>query len=71
MYYAGTYLLHQSLLVSGEEDEEDFIDDYEGEDEDLMAWLENMPVDEQTSKGKKQPEGKVIQMFGEKKGKKK
>ena len=71
LYYAGTYLLHQSLLVSGEEDEGDFIDDYEGEDENLMAWLENMPVDEQTSKGKKQPEGKVIQMFGEKKGKKK
>ena len=71
LYYAGTYLLHQSLLVSGEEDEEDFIDDYAGDEEDLMAWLENMPVDEQTSKEKKQPEGKVIQMFGEKKGKKK
>jgi len=66
LYYAGTYLLHQSLLVSGEEDEEDFISD----DEDLMSWLENMPVDGQASKGEKQPEGKVIPMFGEKKGKK-
>ena len=70
LYYAGTYLLHQSLLVSGEEDD-DFIGDYEGDDEDLMAWLENMPVDGQDSKGKKQPDGKVIPMFGEKKGKKK
>ena len=71
LYYAGTYLLHQSLLVSEEEDDEDFIGDYEGDDEDLMAWLENMPVDGQDSKEEKQPDGKVIQMFGEKKGKKK
>ena len=71
LYYAGTYLLHQSLLVSEEEDDEDFIGGYEGDDEDLMAWLENMPVDGQDSKEEKQPDGKVIQMFGEKKGKKK
>ena len=63
---AGTWLLHQSLMVSGEEN---FIGDYEGDD-DLTAWFENQPADEQPLKEKKQPDGKVVQLFDKKNGKK-
>ena len=72
LYYAGTYLLHQSLMVSGEED--DYVDEEDYSEQELeaeLARLEETFGDLIKEEKKKQPDGKVIQMFDQKKGKKK
>lgn len=72
LYYAGTYLLHQALMAAGEED--DYVDDEDYSEEELeaeLARLEETFGDLIKEEKKKQPDGKVVQLFGEKKGKKK
>ena len=75
LFYAASYLITEARTV--EELEE--IDEDDGEDEPIdeedyykiLAELEDTFGELIRKEEKKQPEGKVIQMFGEKKGKKK
>jgi hypothetical protein len=63
---AGTWLLHQSLMADSEDG---FFGGYE--EEERMPWEEEISIDDSLRNENKQPDGKIVQMFGEKKGKKK
>ena len=75
LFYAASYLINEARTA----EELDEIDEEDGEDEPIdeedyyriLAELEDQFGDLISEEEKKQPEGKVIQMFGEKKGKKK
>ena len=75
LFYAASYLITEARTV----EELDEIDEDDGEDEPIdeedyykiLAELEDTFGELIRKEEKKQPEGKVIQMFGEKKGKKK
>ena len=75
LFYAAGYLINEARTA----EELDEIDSEDGEDEPydeedydrILAELEKQFGDLIREEEKKQPEGKVIQMFGEKKGKKK
>lgn len=75
LFYAASYLINEARTV----EELDEIEEEDGEDEPIdeedyyriLAELEDHFGDLIRQEEMKQPEGKVIQMFGEKKGKKK
>ena len=75
LFYAASYLINEARIA----EELDEMNEEDGEDEPIdeedyykiLAELEDTFGELIRNEEKKQPEGKVIQMFGEKKGKKK
>jgi len=76
LFYAASYLITEAKIMEElDEMDSEYGEDEPDEDEEdyykILAELEETFGDLIRKEEKKQPEGKVIQMFGEKKGKKK